>query len=183
MFTPKKFNNDDLPYWPASAFPDEYFHVVGEIIVRFSQLDRELDYCIWCLLDVDVKSGSALLNKISSTAVKIEMISSLVKLHFNGHDLVFFTEHLGIVKSLNELRNGFVHDYPISWVPSTKEITYQRHITGWGQNKTHTFNDRNLQEVLDSLYHELNFFSAFRRNDYSWKTYQPIHVKEVGKAS
>jgi hypothetical protein len=95
---------------------------VGHAVSSWADLEFEIDFTIWDLMDCPQALSACLTAQLVSPIPKLNALRSLVQLYQFGEELeVRLSTFAGSVAGLNELRNRIVHDKRI-FDPKTQDV-------------------------------------------------------------
>jgi len=95
---------------------------VGLAVSSWADLEFEIDFTIWDLMDCPQALSACLTAQLVSPIPKLNALQSLLQLYKFGEELeTRLSQFAGRVASLNELRNRIVHDKRI-YDPETQKV-------------------------------------------------------------
>jgi hypothetical protein len=116
----------------AEPFSLSHLAYVGLAVSSWADLEFEIDFTIWDLMDCPQALSACLTAQLFSPIPKLNALQSLVQLYKFGEDLERrLSQFAGSVAGLNELRNRIVHDKRI-YDPETQKV---RRINVKAKNK------------------------------------------------
>jgi hypothetical protein len=106
----------------AESYPLSHLAYVGLAVSSWADLEFEIDFTIWDLMDCPQALSACLTAQLVSPIPKLNALQSLLQLYKFGEELeTRLSQFAGSVAGLNELRNRIVHDKRI-YDPETKQV-------------------------------------------------------------
>jgi hypothetical protein len=100
-----------MPEGTVDDYTLSHLAYVGLAVNSWADLEFEIDFTIWDLMDCPQALSACLTAQLVSPIPKLKVLSSLVRLYEFGDDLEERLDKFsGSVGGLNELRNRIVHD-------------------------------------------------------------------------
>ena len=121
LSTPKIKPRADLKYEPSIGRDHE--HRIGQIIWRWSYVEKALDEIIWGLLHLDIAHGRHVTARQDFTH-KVRIIKGIAPMKLTEEQLENLGDHLARAQELYEVRNICAHGY---WITTAmqKEVFAQ----------------------------------------------------------
>jgi hypothetical protein len=106
----------------AESYSLSHLAYVGLAVSSWADLEFEIDFTIWDLMDCPQALSACLTAQLVSPIPKLHALQSLVQLYEFGEELeARLSTFAGSVAGLNELRNRIVHDKRI-YDPETQKV-------------------------------------------------------------
>jgi hypothetical protein len=123
---------DDDP--DLEAIPEKHAMGIALAIMVWSDLEFEIDYTIWDLMDAPQALSACLTAQLISPIPKLNALLSLLRLYEFGENLEDrLSQFSGNIGGLVERRNRIVHDKRI-WDPQTGDVS-RINVTARGRLK------------------------------------------------
>ena len=143
--------------------PSHFIPIIGEIAIAFSDLDREIIYSIWHLLECDAQLGSAVTGNINSPTTRIKILRDLASVKLTDEaEIDKLNKLLMAVDSSMNQRNRLFHDIPYWFSPSKGEVGYFRHNIMLKSKPPTVVSEQWLHELLVCIRVQSGIFQRFR---------------------